>query len=250
MEFTIKLAGIPVRVEALFESTRDYCRDYLTDEEPAFTVTSTNELIAAERTVSAETDLQEGRAVRHFPDAYLETLAVYRQIAEKMTERDVLLFHGSVIAVDGEGYLFTAPSGTGKSTHTRLWRQVLPEYGHEVFMVNDDKPLLKFTEDAVYACGTPWDGKHHLSRNCMVPLKGACRLSQAPENEIHRMPKENAWPVLLQQCYRAKEASHMMTTLRLLDSFLKSVPLYELGCNMEPEAALVSWGAMGEKETK
>ena len=247
MEFTIKLAGIPVGVRSLHESTRDLCRDYLTDEEPYFSVTSGEDEIAAERERSAKADEAEGRSVQPYSDEYLETLAVYRKIAEEMTEWDILLFHGSVIAVDGKAYLFTAPSGTGKSTHTRLWRKVLPPLGHDVYMVNDDKPLLKFTDEAVFACGTPWDGKHHLSRNCMVPLKGVCRIHQAPQNEIRTMKAGDAWPVLFRQSYRPEDPAHAASVLRMLDRILTGVPLFELYCNMDSEAALVSWRAMGEK---
>ncbi len=242
MEFTIKLAGIPVRVAALYESTRDHCGAYLTEEEPLFTVVSDGEKIAAERRMSEETE-GEGLS-RYYSDAYLETLAVYRQIAEKMTEFDTILFHGSVIAVDGEAYIFTAPSGTGKSTHTRLWREVLPKYGHEVFMVNDDKPLLRFTDEGICACGTPWNGKHRLGTNCMVPVKGVCSLEQAPENEIHRMDLSKIWPVLMRQSYRPEEPAHVAATLKLLDRLAQEVPMYELRCNMDPEAALVSFEAM------
>ena len=108
-------------------------------------------------------------------DEYLETLAVYRKIAEKMIDYDTILFHGSVIAVDGIGYLFTAKSGTGKSTHTRLWREL---FGERAVMVNDDKPLIKVSENGIIVYGTPWDGKHRLSTNTFVPLKGICFMSK------------------------------------------------------------------------
>ena len=85
------------------------------------------------------------------PDDYLETLAVCRKIAERMPEYDTFLFHGSCIAVDGVGYLFTAKSGTGKSTHTRLWRELLD---NRATMVNDDKPLIRIADDGLVIYGT------------------------------------------------------------------------------------------------
>lgn len=78
----------------------------------------------------------------------LEETAVYRKIADKMVDYDTFVFHGSVIAVEGQAYLFTAKSGTGKSTHTRLWREML---GDKAVMVNDDKPMLRVTESGVTA---------------------------------------------------------------------------------------------------
>ena len=102
-------------------------------------ITTTAEDISYERERSAQTDRAEGREVREFSDGYLETLAVYRKLVLALLEDDFLLMHGSAIAVDGEAYIFIAKSGTGKSTHTRLWREML---GDRTVMVNDDKPLI------------------------------------------------------------------------------------------------------------
>ena len=96
------------------------------------------------------------------------------RIADKVIY-DTILFHGSAVAVDGIGYLFTAKSGTGKSTHTRLWREL---FGERAVMLNDDKPLIKVSENGIIVYGTPWDGKHRLSTNTFVPLKGICFMSK------------------------------------------------------------------------
>lgn len=90
-------------------------------------------------------------------------------------------FTCSAVALDGQAYLFTAPSGTGKSTHTRLWREV---FGERAVMVNDDKPLIQVREDAIYVCGTPWNGKHNLDSNQKVPIKGICLLERGTVNHI------------------------------------------------------------------
>ena len=123
LHFTLQIAGIAVGVACTFESTRVFCSDYLCTLEPVFSVAVCPEDIDFERAKSAREDALEGHPVRHYSDAYLETLAVQRKITEGLFDHGILLFHGSVIAVDGIGYLFTAKSGTGKSTHTRLWQQ-------------------------------------------------------------------------------------------------------------------------------
>lgn len=242
VHFTIKLADIAIGISAMYPQIKSFCRDYLTDEKPAFTLQTTPENIAFEREQSALTDIREGRAPIHYPDAYLETLAVYRKIAEGMLDYHTLLFHGSVIAVDGAAYLFTAVSGTGKSTHTRLWRELL---GDRAYMVNDDKPLLRITESGILACGTPWDGKHHLSRNVIVPLKAVCILRRGEENHIAPITFADAYPTLYQQCYHPKDAERTIQVLDMLDAMGAQVEFYQLHCNMKPEAALVSWTGMG-----
>jgi len=146
-----------------------------------------------------------------------------------------------VIAVDGVGYMFTAKSGTGKSTHARLWRE---QFGDRAVMINDDKPLLKITDAGVIAYGTPWNGKHHLDTNTSVPLKAICILCRGETNRIEPVGKKEAYPLLCQQSNRAADPEGMLRTLKLIESLSGSVALYRLTCNMDPEAALVAYQGM------
>ena len=245
--FRIKLADVVIRIEPMYDYMKEYCQEYITEEQAAFAVRTEPEDIAFERERSRREAEREGSPVMEFSDAYLETLAVYRQIAERLPMLDTLLFHGSVIAVDGMGYLFTAKSGTGKSTHTRLWRE---RFGNRAVMVNDDKPLLKVTEDSVIAYGTPWDGKHRLSTNCSVPLKAICILTRSEENHIEEISPGEAYQMLLQQTYRPKNGTFMLQTLELIDRVMKNIRFYRLGCNMSPEAARVAFEGMNGDKTE
>lgn len=216
------------------------CKDYLVGENADFSVEVTQEDIETERLLSIRENEAKGVLPRRFSDGYLETLAVYRKIAERMPCFDTILFHGSCIAVDGEGYLFTAKSGTGKSTHTRLWRDLL---GERAIMVNDDKPLIRvYDDETVVAYGTPWDGKHRLSSNSSVPLKGICLLERAMNNDIREITKAEGYPMLLQQTYRPSNPDALKRTLLLLDRM--NVKLYRLCCNMEVSAAELSYNVM------
>ncbi|MBE6853837.1 MAG: hypothetical protein E7505_10280 [Ruminococcus sp.] len=239
--FCIKLADTVIRIEPLYGYIEEYCRGYITDEPEKFTVRTESGDIDFERERSAKEDIAEGRPVVDYSDEYLETLAVYRKIAEKLTMSGIVLFHGSVVAVDGIGYLFTAKSGTGKSTHTRLWRE---HFGNRAVMVNDDKPLLKITENGVIACGTPWNGKHRLSTDISVPLKAVCVLSRDSINHIEEAEPKKVYPLLLQQTYRPMDKISMIQTLKLLDLLVKNVKIFRLGCNMSPEAARVAFEGM------
>ena len=242
--FTIQIAGRTVAVRAMFPSTRNYCRDYLCEGAPEFSIEITPADIAFEREKSAREDALEGIPVREFSDAYLETIAVQRALAEQFFAWDILLFHGSVVAVDGQAYLFTAKSGTGKSTHTRLWREAL---GDRAVMVNDDKPFLRLTEQGVLACGSPWNGKHGLGANVSVPLKAVCILERGEENHIRPIKAGQALPMLIQQSNRPLDRKWMPKYLDMLDKLAGGVEFYRLACNMEPDAALVSYQAMSGK---
>lgn len=267
--FTIRLAGQYFTICPVCDYIREYCKDYIvadvkrgtatevggtaaestpgntvacaTESPVYFSIATTQSDIDFEREKSAREDTKEGIPIRQFSDAYLETLAVYRKIADHLLSYDTLLFHGSVIAVDGEGYLFTAKSGTGKSTHTRLWREY---FGERAVMVNDDKPLLHITDSGVTAYGTPWDGKHRLSTNIVVPLKGICIRTRDTTNHIEPAEPHAAYPMIVQQTNRSLSADGMKQTLSLIDRMLHVVPVYRLGCNMDIEAARLAYEGM------
>ena len=241
LHFTLQIAGIAVGVACTFESTRVFCSDYLCTLEPVFSVAVCPEDIDFERAKSAREDALEGHPVRHYSDAYLETLAVQRKITEGLVDHGILLFHGSVIAVDGIGYLFTAKSGTGKSTQTRLWQQ---HFGSRAVMVNDDKPFLRITPEGVTACGTPWMGKHSLGANLSVPLKAICILNRGEQNRIEPIAAKEAVLMLLQQSSRPRDARRMAQYMELVDRLSAGVRFYQLWCNMEPEAAEVAYRGM------
>ncbi len=234
-----QIGGKRIMIASLHEDVHRLCADYRADGQPDFTVQVTQDNIDFEREKSAREDEIEGIPVRRFSDAYLETLAVYRKIAERMPDHDTFLFHGSAVSVDGAGYLFTAKSGTGKSTHARLWRELL---GKRAVMVNDDKPLIRVTEEGAIVYGTPWDGKHRLSNNIAAPLKAICILERAEENHIARITKSEALPMLIQQAYRPADPAAMEKTLELIVRL--DVRFYRLSCNLELSAAELSYHTM------
>ena len=239
MRFQISLAGVEIAVESLYDETYRMCVPYLSASEgpAAFTVRSTEKDIAYERRKSAEEARLEGREAVDYEAPYLETLAVYRQIATGMLDHRAMLMHGSAVGVGEEAWLFTAPSGVGKTTHTRLWLEHVPG----AFVVNGDKPLLRFAEDAVRVCGTPWAGKEGWNTNVTVPLKGIVFLERGEENAISPVDFFTVFPRLMQQTYRPHEADALRKTMALIRELGARMKFYRLRCNMEPEAARVAW---------
>lgn len=240
--FRMEIAGTVFSVCSLFETTKLYCRSYLTDCVPEYTVTVTREDLTREQELlDIEAD-EEGLKRRKFGEPFLERSVIQRKIAERLIERDVLLLHGSTVAVDGDAYLFTASCGTGKSTHTRLWREV---FGTRAVMVNDDKPFLKITPDGVNAYGSPWSGKHGLDTNIAVPLAGICILQRGPENRITRIGAEQARAMVRHQCFVPKgEDAHVFS---LAEELMARVPLWQMTCRPDHEAALTAFDAMKEE---
>ncbi len=234
-----RFAELNIRITSVYPDVHALCADYRAEGEPAFCVTTAEADIEKERAFA----VQAGEPASAYTDAMLENLAIYRKTAERLLAYDGLLFHGSAVAVDGAAYLFAAPSGTGKSTHARLWRELL---GERAVMVNDDKPLIRFLDGQAVVFGTPWDGKHHLSRNIGVPLRALCVLERGAYNRIERASVRELFPALLRQIYRPADPGMLARTLALTDRLAASVPLYRLFCNMEPGAAELSYHTMKE----
>ena len=241
MKGVYRFAQKNIEIRSVGPSVHRYCSAWRTDAAPDFAVTTTAEDIARERALSAAADASQHRQTRVHPDGYLERLAVYRAIAERMPLYDTVLFHGSALAVDGEGYLFTAPSGTGKSTHARLWRELL---GERVVMINDDKPLLRVAPGGVTVYGTPFRGKHALGGDVSAPLRAICLLSRGKENAIRPVSPAEAYPTLLGQIYRPTDGAAMSATLSLLDRLCGTVRFFALECNMDLSAAQTAYEAI------
>lgn len=242
--FTIKLAEIPISVRCCFAATKYFCRDYLTDAPGEVAVGVDPPDIIRERRIGAKQMAREGYRQEDFTDAYMETLALYRKITEKLAERDILLFHGAVIAYGGRAYIFTADPGTGKTTHCRLWLENIPG----CHILNGDKPLLLFRDGTVYACGTPWQGKEGYGRNEILPIEAICLLTRDVTNHIERISFSEAFPHLLPQFHKP----HALSAAELvkLTARLGGVGLYRLGCNMDREAAFTSFDGMCRGDTE
>jgi hypothetical protein len=235
---------VAVGVQPLFQSTKEYCKQFLTHREPEFFVNMPEEDLAYEQILLDQEAVEQGLKFRKFPEPFLERSIIQRRVADDLVGRNILMLHGSTVAVDGFAYLFTAPCGTGKSTHTRLWREV---FGERSIMVNDDKPFLQITAQGVYACGSPWSGKHGLDSNVTLPLGGICILERGTENRIVPMAAEDAMPMLLHQSYHPMDSAREAALASLLNRLTQQVPLWHMHCTKDPAAAQVAYAAMSSE---
>lgn len=180
----------------------------------------------------------------HLSDDDCEYLMTGSSFYHQLLNFDGMMLHASAMVLDGKAYLFTAACGTGKSTHTRLWLESFPD----AFILNDDKPALRLENGRLYAYGTPWSGKTARNRNIRVELGGVCVLRRGTENKIAPYAGRAALHDILEQTVRPRDPSMMVKLLDILDRLLALVPVWKLECNMEPEAAVVSYNAMSGKE--
>ncbi len=226
----IKIAGLVIEVKNRFKYFEEMCQGYEAEGEAAFTVEVPENVM--KKVVAENPD---------FSDGYMESLEIYRIICRKILDFDAMLMHCAAIAVDGEAYLFTALSGTGKTTHINLWKK---KFGNRCFVVNGDKPILRIKDGKFYVCGTPWQGKENYGNNVIVPIKAVCILNRGEKNTIKKIAPHEAISTVLTQTLRTNDMAEMEKVLSMTDKLLQCVPFYELHCNMEYEAADVSYAGM------
>lgn len=227
-----KIADVIFELNTIYDFTHKLCKnyEYLGDEKPCLTITTTLKDIEKEKKFDSSTN------------EYLECIAVYRKLCNYVFDNgDGFVFHSSAVSVDGECYLFTAPSGVGKSTHVRLWKKLL---GERAVVINDDKPIIRFIDGEFYVYGTPWSGKHKLDVDRRSKLKAVCEINRAKENSIKSVSLKEILPTLLNQTVRPKERKKMDLLLERILKLSKSVKTYKLYCNMDISSARLSYQTM------
>ena len=227
----IKIAGIPIGINNRYGYIESICRDYLTDESPVFTVEATDAQIRKECALIGGS----------FTEDYLESTVVFRSIAERLPHFDAFVFHGAVLAKDGKAYAFTAKSGVGKTTHTRLW---LSEFGDSVHYLNGDKPVIRIVNGVPYAFGTPWRGKEGYGTNESAPLSAIALLERAERNSADVIDPKEGTVRLVKQIYIPKDPICAALAMRVADRIISSARFVELKCNTDSEAAWVAARAM------
>lgn len=152
--------------------------------------------------------------------------------------RGAVALHSSVIRYRGKGVLFLGESGTGKSTHTRLWREHIT--GAE--LLNDDSPVVRATEGEARVYGSPWSGKTACYRNESCPIAAVVRLSQAPHNRIRRLRPIEAIGALLPSAPPAFARDERLAddVCALLSTVIAQAPVYHLECLPDAAAARLS----------
>ena len=153
------------------------------------------------------------------------------------------MIHSSAVVLDGKAYLFSAPSGTGKSTHTSLWLKHFN--GRDVYIINDDKPALKLMDDGnFYVFGTPWSGKTDQNANACVPLQGICFIERSEENRIRKLNNFEAINKLMWQTIRPLDTQSLDKLLSLFDKLIAQTNMYLMGCTIDNEAVELAYNTM------
>ena len=232
-QVTIKIADICIGIKSQNKGWEYFCRDYMVDEEPDFILEDTETDIEGEQNHIAE--YMDGAQYSSFE---AEKLWIYREIAEVIPSYGSFLIHGAAVRVDENAYLFLGPSGAGKTTHARLWKEC---FGDRFSVINDDKPIIKLTDDEITVCGSPWSGKERWKNNIAAPLRSVVCIHQAEENRIERMPISDCWNSIMNQAYRTRDTANMKKTLDLFDKVINTTPFFSLNCRKTIDAVELAY---------
>lgn len=159
--------------------------------------------------------------------------------AYNTAKKDTLMIHASVSVKDGAGYVFLGKSGTGKSTHSRLWKENV----EGTWLLNDDNPVLRVVDGKVTVFGTPWSGKTPCYKNEHVPVQAIVNLEQAPENKITRLNPVMAYAALMPSCSNMKwEKEWADAEHATLEKVIMGVGCWHLRCLPDAGAAELCYG--------
>lgn len=187
--------------------------------------------------VGVHENFAKNRPYLTYEDA--EYINTCREFYYKLLDFNGMMIHSSCVVVDGRAYLFSAASGTGKSTHTELW---LKKFGDRAYILNDDKPAVRLIDGVWCACGTPWSGKYDISKPACVPLAGIAFLNRDTTNHIERYTGPMVAFEMLNQTLRHDKK--IEKAMDVISQLVTAIPIWKLFCNMDPEAAEVSYNAM------
>ena len=233
-----KIADLIVEFNPIFDVLKNRAKKYeiQNEENCDFKIYVSNEDIKKETDLNLET-------TKELAEYSIIGATFYRELLNY----NGCLLHASAVVVDNEAYLFSAPCGTGKSTHTSLWLKYLSD--KNPYILNDDKPALRIIDDEIWAYGTPFSGKHDIHENKKVKLKGICFLEQSKINFIRKVENKEAIKLFLEQTLRKINEDEMLKLLNVLDIIIKKVPIYKLYCDISQEAVQLSYRTMKGENT-
>ncbi len=220
-------ADFNIEVSSRWDYILNRAKDYETDFNiPHLKIAITDADLLKEASLSPQ----------QFSSSYYEFIAVMRKLAEWLPQNDAFLLHSATFDVDGVGVAFAAHSGTGKTTHMRLWKEYL---GDRMTVINGDKPMIRFFDSSPYptAYGTPWNGKENFGCNGKTELRHICFIERSEKNYAEKAEKQEIINKIFNQVFIPRHNPQIaMKALELIDRLLSVCELWTIHCNMDSDA--------------
>ncbi len=231
----IRMADLCVELDNRYGYVEQLCRDYIDPTgTPAFRV----------RVGASEVTDYLASCGRPMTSPEAESHLLYRRVCECLPAYDALLLHAAVVAMDGRGYAFCAPRGTGKTTHTELWQS---HFFGRATVINGDKPIIRRAPDGrLWAYGTPFCGKEGKNRNERIPLSAICFLEQASVNRMEVSALTDTIPRLLMATVLPPDTVLQDRMAALVGIITRETPAYTLLCRPDTAAAELAYELLSQ----
>ncbi len=257
-KFHLCIANTLFSIEPLSSVPEKYCKNFLCESIPRNSeseikikiseadLENTKRRLTKRKNVLSSTDSSDS-----ISESSLELLSLHQMLSEKLLSFDTILFHGSSINIinrnlnSSSGIIFTAPSGTGKSTHAEKWVRLFCDSQLKTEYINDDKPFIKVS-DSPKIFGSPWMGKHHRGKNTSAPLKAICIITRSETNYISPVSQGEAFSEILKQTYIPRDSSLLSKTISLVNILSKKIRVFRIFCNTSDDAAHVALKSLME----
>ncbi len=227
---TIRIAELNIELDNRHGLVERLCRDYLAPGAPSVFRVSVTEREVTDYIAASGRPMTPPEGEAHL---------LYRRICERLPAYDALLLHAAVVEMDGRGYAFCAPRGTGKTTHTTLWQT---QFAGRATVINGDKPIVRLAPDGrLWAYGTPWCGKEGKNENRRVPLSALCFLAQAPENRLTPTATADTVANLLASTLLPPDTAGQDRMAALIGILTRQTPAYTLACRPDTAAAELAY---------
>ena len=237
--FVIKIADINFLIHPYGKELIVFCNDYIVDEKHEY------EIKINKSDIQYEDELYELVNGYRMNDMNInEQFALLRAVCEILAkDKNIFLFHSSSLIYDAKAYLFTATSGTGKSTHARLWI----DHIQNTMMLNDDKPFIAL-DDKLTVYSSPWLGKEKVGIKTSAPLGAIVCLKQGDTNKIIEMSRQEKWNFIYNQSFRSKNPESIVNTMKFVDYIIDNVKIIGLECKPDKEAAILAYKELIENK--
>ncbi len=222
-------ADINIKVNNKYNYFNQLCKKYLVEcETPELTVNISDEDIKEEKLINPITK----------NIGYVESVCAYRNIVKSVARFDAFMLHGAVFTVGERCLAFLAHSGTGKTTHLKLWMQLL---GEKMTVINGDKPIIRFFGGIPYAYGTPFNGKENIGTKMRAPLTDICFIERGETNYAEEKTPLYALDLIMDQIIMPDNAGDVYKVLGLIDELINRCKIWLIKCNMDIDAAKTAY---------
>ena len=231
------IADLVTEINARYDRTKQLAQPFLYDGARETDIVIESDEAHVNRLMS--------KAAKGVTVGEMENFVLSGDFNRKVIERGTMLVHSSALIYDGGAYLFSADSGVGKSTHTKLW---LKAFGDKVHILNDDKPVVRLYDNQAVAFGTPFDGGSGIALNESFPLKAIVFIERGEQNSVRVPDNREIIQKLYFQTARIVDGATAQKMLMNFEKLLKLTRFYVLTCNMDISAAYTAFDKIiGEK---